>query len=174
MPIIKLEKEPFFISDTHFSHKNIIGFCSRPFNSIIEHDEVLISNWNDVITEDDIIIHTGDFSLKIGQEKIHTIINRLNGIIYFIPGNHDKISNLEGTKVNIMPVRQEFLYHKTVIVCDHFPLETWWKRDRGSVHIHGHVHNDASGTKKLNRFNVSVEVINYKPIKFSKLTGVIE
>jgi hypothetical protein len=35
----------FFTSDQHLGHRNIIRLCSRPFASIEEMDETLISRW---------------------------------------------------------------------------------------------------------------------------------
>ena len=52
----------FFTSDTHFGHTNIIKYCKRPFNSLEEHDETLIKNWNNKVGENDIIFHLGDFA----------------------------------------------------------------------------------------------------------------
>ena len=52
----------FIISDTHFSHSNILKFTGdddkliRPeFYSVEEMDEIMIQNWNNNIKENDIV-----------------------------------------------------------------------------------------------------------------------
>ncbi|MEY2701981.1 MAG: phage Bobb, partial [Bacteroidota bacterium] len=59
----------FFTSDTHFFHEKMIDYekTSRSFSSVEEMDEILISNWNSKITDNDIVYHLGDFSF--GNEK---------------------------------------------------------------------------------------------------------
>ena len=49
----------YFISDTHFFHKNIITYCDRPFSSVEEMNEQLIYNWNTIVSEDDDVIICG-------------------------------------------------------------------------------------------------------------------
>lgn len=78
----------YFTSDTHFNHANIIGFCSRPFKNVNEMNETLIANWNRVVGVDDIVFHLGDFCLG-GSAEWTNVLNRLNGKIYLIVGNHD-------------------------------------------------------------------------------------
>ena len=82
----------FFTSDTHFNHTNIIRFCNRPFKDVAHMNETIIANWNSVVGPDDIIFHLGDFCLGGSAEWIN-VLNRLNGKIYLIAGNHD-IKNL--------------------------------------------------------------------------------
>ena len=82
------EQNIFFTSDTHFWHDNIIKFCNRPFNSIEEMNDTIIENWNKVVGKNDIVFHLGDFCF-CGSDKFKDIIERLNGYIYLILGNHD-------------------------------------------------------------------------------------
>lgn len=78
----------FFTSDTHFNHMNIISYCQRPFRDIHEMDETIIVNWNNAVAPDDIVFHLGDFCLG-GANEWNRILDRLNGRIYLILGNHD-------------------------------------------------------------------------------------
>lgn len=53
----------WFISDTHFSHNNIIRYTGRPFQSVDEMNEKLIENWNALVEPQDIVFFLGDFGL---------------------------------------------------------------------------------------------------------------
>ncbi|MCQ2737238.1 MAG: metallophosphoesterase [archaeon] len=83
----------FFTSDTHFGHFNIIKYCKRPFTSTNEMNEVLIKNWNEVVPEDGIVIHCGDFILphQFGISEYKKYLQKLNGTIFLCRGNHDRI-----------------------------------------------------------------------------------
>lgn len=83
-----MKPKVFFTSDHHFGHTNILKFCNRPFNSIDEMNEELIKRWNEKISPEDEVYHLGDFALTT-SEQFKEIINRLNGTIYLIVGNHE-------------------------------------------------------------------------------------
>lgn len=85
----------FFTSDTHFGHANIIRFCKRPFENVEEMNEVLIENWNKVVSDDDTVFHLGDFAFG-GSNVWKEIIPRLKGHINLIIGNHDRKNLRQG------------------------------------------------------------------------------
>lgn len=80
--------EIWVTSDTHFNHVNIIKYCNRPFLSVEEMNEVIINNWNDVVPKGATVYHLGDFALG-DKSLIPDLLNRLNGHIKFVMGNHD-------------------------------------------------------------------------------------
>lgn len=53
----------FFTSDTHFGHANIINLCNRPFKDVNHMNNMLVENWNSVVSDDDTVFHLGDFAL---------------------------------------------------------------------------------------------------------------
>ena len=62
--------DTWITSDTHWSHKNIIEYCGRPFvdasgNPDVElMDKTLLRNWRETVKGDDTIIHLGDVCFK--------------------------------------------------------------------------------------------------------------
>lgn len=87
----------WFTSDTHFGHKNIVRGCSswenkdrcRDFDTLEEHNQVMVDNINAVVKQDDTLYHLGDWSFG-GVKNIWEFRKQLNvAVIHFIPGNHD-------------------------------------------------------------------------------------
>ena len=59
----------WFIADSHFSHKNVIDYCNRPFCSVEEMNSALIYNWNKIVTEY-LCWETSRFVVKIKLLKL--------------------------------------------------------------------------------------------------------
>ena len=55
-------KLPYFVSDTHFSHSNVIKYCNRPFVNTTDMDDTLINNWNSSIGPQDTVYFIGDLA----------------------------------------------------------------------------------------------------------------
>ena len=161
----------FFIADTHFRHKNIIRYCSRPFSSIQEMDEIIIQKWNNKIKSNDIVYHCGDF--MFGQQKdILSMTQKLNGKITLIEGNHDKIGlpNNYGfaEKHKLLDIKVNGIY---ITLC-HFSLRVWNKSHFGSWHCFGHSHGTLEPYGKS--WDVGVDNNNFEPIEFEELKIIIE
>lgn len=162
-----------FISDTHFSHTNIIKYCNRPFNNIDEMNNVIIENWNKIVKEDDIVYHLGDFAFKTCD--IEKIINSLNGKIYLIKGNHDQKSTKFYNDIGLEVIPTQTKLDEYKLILSHRPLMDS-QIPKGYINIHGHIHNnliqnelDESIYSIGRHINVSVDVIDFKPISINKL-----
>lgn len=131
-------------SDTHFFHKNILKYCknTRPFSSVEEMNEALITNWNSLVKKDDIVYHLGDFGFAPASQLVE-IIKRLNGTIYFVPGNHDEqMFDPQITKlIRWIKPYHEVGVNRTKVCLFHYPIHKWNQMHRGAVHFHGHLHS---------------------------------
>ena len=90
----------YFASDYHIGHQNVIRFDGRPFKDLQEMHLTLIENWNSVVQDEDIVFYLGDFAFKDRGEDVW-FRKQLNGKIYFIMGNHDKVRNISIQSNNI-------------------------------------------------------------------------
>lgn len=156
----------FYISDTHFSHDNILKFegLNRPFNSIDEHDEYIIGLWNGVVSAKDEIVHLGDVCFKPAT-SIDRILSRLNGKKTLIMGNHD-----------IAPIERYLPYFKIVpvltdkdngILFSHYPVHASQLDFRYKVNVHGHCHSKSIQDTRY--INISCENTGLAPISHDEL-----
>jgi len=158
--------QTWLIGDTHFGHANILKFDPpRPFDTIEEHDQTLINNWNSVVRPDDKVYHLGDVGFKNATYQ-GRILECLNGTKILIKGNHDQLK-LSQYAQYFKDVRA---YHQLDrIFLAHIPIHPdSLGRWTGQIHGHTHFNNVMLDPhhKDKRYFNVSVEQINYTPINF--------
>jgi calcineurin-like phosphoesterase family protein len=130
----------FYISDLHFGHKNCIAFDDRPFNSIEEMDEVLIKNWNSVVSNDDTVYILGDmFWYK--PDKAIEILEQLNGRKRLIKGNHDRCHDNQFRKYfdKISDYEEINDNGRNVVLC-HYPIPCFKNHFYLWYHLYGHTH----------------------------------
>ena len=162
--VLEKGQQLFFTSDTHYSHSNICSATTnwsvndgyaRKFDSLQDMNQRLVDNINNMVGEDDILIHLGDFSFG-GFDKIEEFRNQINcKNIHLVLGNHDH--HIERNKDNIqrlfssvnhyinLDVRRPSLIKKGEMdkfkfVLMHFPIASWNGMNDGVIHLHGHVH----------------------------------
>lgn len=130
----------YFISDTHFGHKNLIDNRQRlPFLDIDEYDAHMIDCINSTVSRTDILYHLGDYAWKdYGKyrQKIrckHIMICR---------GNHDKHMELIKTFGNYELIRHIKLDCRKKVALCHYPMVEWSQSRKGSLHLYGHCHSN--------------------------------
>jgi len=164
------------ISDTHFDHTNIIKYCNRPFSSVEAMNQTLIHNWIETIKPHDTVYFLGDMASGKDSKNPRWWASQLSGKIIWIKGNHDHdihiTSVIDGVEKVILS--EIINIHGFEIMLIHNPfdarLDNW-----NSWIIHGHLHNKQPHINYAERrVNVSVEMINYKPINLASLISKIQ
>ncbi|MFA5559354.1 MAG: metallophosphoesterase [Methanofastidiosum sp.] len=155
------------ISDPHLAHENIIKYCNRPFKNADEMDEVIITNWNDEVADEDTVYMLGDFAFGRGsKEKLKLYLPQLKGRIILIRGNHDHETVGWYKRYGVADVHGgEVWKYEPYVLLSHRPYPTkhpW-------MNIHGHTHNLMHIHPSGVYVNVSVEAIGYKPIDLDEL-----
>jgi calcineurin-like phosphoesterase family protein len=119
--------------------------------------EELIRAWNEVVQPDDDVYHLGDVSLG-RADKTLVILNRLNGNIHLITGNHEKSVldkeytrnrfvwiksyyelNVETTESNFEATSRN--KNQSIVLC-HYAFRVWNKSHYQSIHLYGHSHDN--------------------------------
>jgi calcineurin-like phosphoesterase family protein len=148
----------WFTSDTHFGHKNICKGTSvwtsgyRDFDNPEQMNRVMLDNINNVVKENDVLYHLGDWGMG---NPVESIIEARKAIhcreIHLILGNHDPF--IRKNKMNCQSlfasIQDMLVTHinKKPITMAHYPMHTWGARHRGkSWHLHGHCHGHMNGT----------------------------
>lgn len=174
----------YLISDTHFSHKNILKV--RPqFRSIEEMDRQLVEKWNATVAPDATVYHLGDVAMWT-VDKLAPV-KSLNGKKFLVRGNHDNFSE---------EVYRAYGFEKTLamkeftgVVCTHVPIHPQ-ELYRWPLNVHGHIHNEKVQQPKLGIIEqpgefydavitgsepdprylcVSVEQTDYRPVSLEEI-----
>lgn len=171
--------DTFMAADLHLGHAGMVNFKrddgvtpQRPWATIEEHDDAIISNWNKVVRPKDKVFVLGD--VVINRRCLPTLA-RLNGIKTLIMGNHD-----------VMRADEYLIYFDRIYGCkehdnallSHMPVHEN-QMYRYKYNVHGHMHHhyvevaSVSYNKKPMRDTryrcVSLEQIDYTPISWEML-----
>lgn len=156
----------WFSADWHLGHKNIVNGISkwkdqiacRDFETLKDHDALIINTINKYVKEDDVLYLIGDFIMG-GREnvfKYRAMINCRN--IHFCLGNHDLHIRKNSLSAHGIPAQSLFLsvqdiifkkIGKTDFTMCHYAFRTWNKGSREAIMLHGHSHNNLPPYEKL-------------------------
>lgn len=180
----------FFTSDTHFGHANIIkyskarqqflqpgdigstGQWTTPAIAAArchEMDEELIRRWNAVVGKEDTVYHLGDFCFK----DFMKYFSRLNGMIIFVEGNHDKVASQHRNKfAGYHKLLEINIYGQLITLC-HYAMRIWNQSHRGAWHLYGHSHDTLPDLKDSLSFDVGVDSQSLQPLEFPQVTAIM-
>lgn len=185
----------WFTSDTHYHHKNIVRGTTawkefeegsshqstRDFDTLEEHDDTLVENFNTLVKPNDILYHLGDWSFG-GHEQIKKFRDRLNvKTIHLIEGNHDQHIFKKGSPykdlfTSIQSVLQFSMridsqtsgkYGKTKFFLSHYSHQVWDQSHHGVIHLFGHSHGTLKGIGRS--MDVGVDTHNLFPYSLDEV-----
>lgn len=158
----------YFIADLHFGETKdrLNNMLFRQFDSVNEHDNLIINNYNKIIKPKDNVIFVGDICYN--NDKLD-LINKLNGKKHLILGNHDDLDQEKYEEYFITVQHDtEITKNGLNLYINHYPslakIDKW--------NICGHVHN--SWRFQKNTINVGVDCWQFKPVSIEQIKKLME
>ena len=151
----------YYIADPHFFHGALnTKMDRRGFESVEAMNEYMLRQWNRKVRKNDEVVILGDLSWGKAEET-NELLERLNGRLYLIQGNHDRfLKNKDynaGRFVWITPYEELQDNKRKVILC-HYPIMCYNGQYRVDENgnpkvymLYGHVH-DTQDQRLLERF----------------------
>lgn len=90
-------KRRWFSSDFHLGHKNISGFCDRPFVSLDYMNNAIIANINETVPLGDELWVLGDVAMG-NLDSTLPLLKRIVADLVIVAGNHDRCHPYYGAK----------------------------------------------------------------------------
>lgn len=183
-----------FISDLHLFHKSVLRYDNRPYKDVNEMHEDIITKWNNIIKKDDIVYNLGDVSFT-SFKPTKSILDRLNGKMFLIMGNHDRIKEIlkldrfekiheygteiwvKDTDLNYKEKDGKEIQGYQQIILSHYPILEWNRAHHGSYHLHGHTHQSLLTVypeyyqKRV--MDVGCNGTNYTPVSYTQIKDVL-
>jgi calcineurin-like phosphoesterase family protein len=173
---INNKQNVFFCSDPHYNHLGIVMGTStwidksgcRPFQTVEDHDNALVTNINKTVGVDDILFCLGDWSFgnyKNGENvsNIRKFREQINcKTIHHILGNHcqeirknadnsrelfESVNDYLEICIIEQPLIQGEKAKKQDIILSHYSMKTWNKASKGSFQLFGHSHGSLKDVK---------------------------
>jgi len=178
----------FFSSDHHFGHRAIIDYADRPFETVGEMDDALVEAWNARVSPKDEVYYLGDISMT-RTSRTAELVNRLNGRIYYLRGNHDDalkpvvtarfewVKDYYELRHQKAGTQEQWGRHAAKIILFHYPIQVWRENHFGSWHLHGHSHGSLRplpSQENIRRLDVSVDTRpDYAPYSLDEITEIM-
>lgn len=137
-------------------------------------NETLVNNWNSIVEPDADVLFLGDLTMEADFGTFQHWIDRLNGHVHFVIGDHD-VSVMALPEVDLYEHFQ-FKHRGIPFFAIHDPDAA--PRNWNGWVLHGHHHNNWPDQYPFintdRRFvNLSVECIDYTPLAIERLVELL-
>jgi calcineurin-like phosphoesterase family protein len=153
----------FFTADLHLGDDGYTrkgnGRDPRPFQDASEMDRALITYWNALVRDDDLVWVLGDVA-KSGH--LHKV-SALSGLKRLVAGNRDPIAEIARTGLFAEVHAVKFL---PGLVLSHVPLHPS-QLGRGVRNVHGHLHRHPAPDRRYTC--VSVDQTGFRPVQLDAI-----
>ena len=151
-----------YIADLH------IGCTNSSEHRTLEHDEILIKNWNSVVNNNDTTFILGDIG-RCGTNKdneyLCSVMSRLKSKKNSVVGNHDekglqdyRVKQLFESVVDYFELMDNHNGINQKIVLSHYPIFSWNGCYKDTVLLYGHTHGNFDDII----YQESLEKLRYK------------
>jgi calcineurin-like phosphoesterase family protein len=167
-----LQSRALAIGDLHFFDPNIILSAPRHFSFVKEMNDFMVAQWNSSATSDDDVFVLGDFFdfNHCCKQDAYDILDRLNGNIILIAGNHD--THLDYFKEYGLTVIEYPILKDNFWIMSHEPMFVTEAAPYANIFAHVHL-NPMYKTVSTRSFCVSAERLNYKPIPLDDIKKMV-
>lgn len=168
----------WFTSDTHFNHR--LAAEKRLWASSIEEmNEAMIAAWNERVGKSDRVYHLGDVSMR-DPETTGRLLERLNGQIYLIRGNHESVAANAICRDRFVWTKDTYMLKvkdddpeysqrgKVRVWLSHYAHRTWPSSHHGALHLYGHSHGMLPDDVRQRSMDVGIDaVVFHAPVSLS-------
>jgi calcineurin-like phosphoesterase family protein len=163
----------FVTSDLHLGHKKILNFIApdgspiRPFSSIEEMHQTLITNFNKKVNKKDRLYILGDVAIP---RHALALLDEFNGRKVLIRGNHD-IYKLK----DYLPYFEDIhgARYRDGLIFTHIPVHPSCISGGYKGNVHGHLHchliHTPDGKEDKRYFNACLERNDFTPVHLDEI-----
>jgi len=163
----------YFTGDWHLGHANIMKYSNRPFHSVGEMNDTIISNFYNTIKPGASVYFLGDFSFDRVITEDFFIKLPKNIHFHFIYGNHDKkIMNIVKYFVDSCSGMKDIKVDEYKITLNHYAMRVWNCSHFNSWQLYGHSHGTLPPEGK--QCDVGVDSWNFFPVSFEQIKEYME
>lgn len=167
----------YLSSDLHFNHNKEFVWKERGFSSVEEMNEIMVDNFNSILTDDDHLYLLGDCCMGLNDISM-PYLKHIKGHKHLIIGNHDTIARItEYQNRNIfesIEFGDRIKYHKTYFILSHYPMLVGNASNEKVWNLHGHTHQKHKFGSVPQCYHVGVDSHNCYPISLEQIHANIQ